>query len=176
MAAFATPAQVETRTQGGILASHPSLEDELDAATRAIRDYCGWHIAGVEEVVYRKVRPYSDTVWLPAMQIQSITEARIDGADIDPAGVKFDPSTGWTSLTGRDVLVKFAAGFATVPEILATLTMELAVGALVSPLGLSREQAGGVSLSFTRTSGSLLVGAGGADEARLAPYKLGVLP
>ncbi|SDQ04741.1 hypothetical protein, partial [Leucobacter chromiiresistens] len=63
-----------------------------------------------------------------------------------------------------------------VPADLVTLTLELAAGALISPLGISREQAGGVSVTLNRTSNSLLVGPGGADAARLEPYRLGVLP
>lgn len=176
MASFATPQQMEQRSQGAIAATHPFLETELASATRSIRDYCGWHIAGPEEVTHRRVRPYHDQVWLPAMQVEEIVSAKINGGDVEPDTVEFDPDTGWTSLYGRRVEVKFRAGFDSVPESLVTLTLELAAGALGTPLGISREQAGGVSVTFARTSGALLVGPGGADIARLAPYKLGVLP
>lgn len=176
MASFATPKQMADRSQGAISATHPFLATELDAATRAIRDYCGWHIATREPVRYRRVIPYHDQVWLPAMQIESIDEAHMNGATLDPATIEFDHDTGWTSLSGRRVDIKFTAGFEHVPADLVTLTLELAAGALGSPLGISREQAGGVSVTFTRTSGALLVGPAGADVARLAPYKLGVLP
>lgn len=176
MESFATPQQMAERSQGAIAATHPFLTTELAAATRAIRDYCGWHIAGVEEITYRRVRPYHDQVWLPAMQISEIVEAKMNGSDVDPDTVEFDPDTGWTSLCGRRVEVRFMAGFDPVPESLVTLTLELAAGALGTPLGISREQAGGVSVTFARTSGALLVGTSGADVARLAPYKLGVLP
>lgn len=176
MVPFATPEQMEQRTQGVIAATHPSLNTELAAATRAIRDYCGWHIAGAETVTYRRVRPYRDQVWLPAMQISEIVEATIDGETIDPDVVEVDPSTGWTSLRGRNVSVKFNAGFDPVPESLVTLTLALAAGGLGTPLGISREQAGGVAVTFSRTSNALQVGPDGADVVTLAPYKLGVLP
>lgn len=173
---FATPQMMEARTGGAIPATHTFLEQELAAASRAIRDYCGWHITGVEEVQHRRVRPYHDTVWLPAMQIESIVSAKINGGDVDPATVEFDPDTGWTSLCGRNVDITFRAGFEDPPETLVTLALALAAGALGTPLGISREQAGGVSVTFSRTSGALQVGPGGADAAILAPYKLGVLP
>ena len=176
MADFATPMDMERRSGGAIEADHPYLADELAAASQAIRKYCGWHIAGVEEKTLRKVRPFCDEVWIPAMEIKSIDSATIDGVVVDVAGVEFDPDTGWTPLRGRSVSVTYTAGFATPPMDLKTLTLELAAGALGSPLGISREQAGGVSVTFTRASGSLLVGEGGEDAARLAPYKLGVLP
>lgn len=173
---FATPQQMANRTQGAIAANHPFLEDELNAATEAIRRHCGWHIATQEDLHFRRTGPYHDQVWLPAMQITEISEAKVNGADLDPDAIEFDHDTGWTSMRGRSVSVKFTAGFTTVPADLVTLTLELTAAALGSPLGISREQAGGVSVTFSRTSGALLIGPGGADLPRLAPYKLGVLP
>ena len=176
MSAFATPAQMENRTGGLIAATHPFLSTELDAATEAIRRYCGWHNAALETVRYRRVRSHPEQVWLPAMQIDEITEATIDGETIDPETIEVDPDTGWTSLCARRVDIKFKAGFNPVPADLVTLTLELAAAALGSPLGISREQTGGVSVTFTRVSGQLLVNAGGQDIPRLAPYRLGWLP
>ncbi|QTV79482.1 hypothetical protein [Microbacterium sp. NIBRBAC000506063] len=118
------------------------------------------------------MRPFSEAVWLPAMQIEAIASVTIDGTTLTPANVDFDPDTGWTSLCGRRVNLTFTAGHEAIPEDLVTLTLELAAGALGSPLGISREQAGAVSVTFTRTSGALQP----ADHARLAAYKLGRLP
>ncbi|SDQ05188.1 hypothetical protein SAMN04488565_0055 [Leucobacter chromiiresistens] len=176
MESFATPAEMQERTGGIIAATHPFLAKELASATRAIRLHCGWHIAGQETRRFQRVRPYHDAVWLPAMEIVSITSATVNGAAVDVDTIDFDPQTGWTSLTGRKFNVSFVAGFEEVPADLVTLTLELAAGALISPLGISREQAGGVSVTLNRTSNSLLVGPGGADAARLEPYRLGVLP
>ncbi|WP_052961588.1 MULTISPECIES: hypothetical protein [unclassified Leucobacter] len=173
---FATPADMADRSGGTIAAEHPFLERELRAATRSIRNHCGWHIAGKHIIKHRRRGRFSAEVWLPAMRIESIESGTIDGAAINPALVDFDEDTGWTPLVGRAVDVTFVAGFDPIPEDLVTLTLELAAGALGSPLGISREQAGGVSVTFTRTSGALLIGPGGPDEARLAPYRLGVLP
>lgn len=51
--AFANANQMGSRTQGAITsATHPFLDDELVAATREIRDTCGWHIAPVKELTY----------------------------------------------------------------------------------------------------------------------------
>ncbi|WP_159576098.1 hypothetical protein [Microbacterium sp. 8M] len=169
---FATKDQMEQRSQGAIPATTPFLDQELAAATRTIRNHCRWHIAAVEQLTFRRSGPFAEPVWLPAMQIATLDEITIDGVAIDPAGVEFDFDTGWTSLCGRIRQVKFTAGFEEIPEDLVTLTLELAAGALGSPLGISREQAGGVSVSYTRTSGALQP----ADEDRLAAYRLGWLP
>lgn len=169
---FATAQDMADRSGGAIPKTHPFLEKELQAATRTIHNACGWHIAQVEQLRYRKVRPFSEVVWLPAMQIKSIDSGTIDGATVTAMTTGFDPAIGWTPLCGRDVDITFTAGFDEVPEDLVTLTLELAAGALGSPLGISREQAGTVSVSYTRTSGQLTE----ADHDRLAAYKLGWLP
>lgn len=167
---FATPQQMEQRSQGEIPASHPFLDTELQAATRQIRQACGWHIAKVETLRLQKVRPHPETLWLPAMQIQTIEECTVDGTAV--TGIDFDPEIGWTPVLGSKVDVTFTAGFDEIPADLVTLTLELAAGGLGSPLGISREQAGGVQVSYTRTSGILTP----ADHDRIAAYKLGWLP
>lgn len=169
---FATAAQMESRTNGMITATtHPFLEQELKAATRTIRNACGWHIADRGEVTFKRVRPFHDDVWLPAMQIESITSATADGA-VRADGLAFDPDTGWTNIRGCAVEVTFVAGFETVPEDLVILTLELAAGGLGTALNITREQAGAVSITYARTSGGLVP----ADRDRLVPYKLGWLP
>lgn len=170
---FASPGDMAQRSQGAITTtSHPFLEKELKAATRTIRNACGWHIARRQEVTYRHVRPWHEAVWLPAMEIRSIVSATVDGVVVAPATVRFDPATGWTNLRGCDVSVAYMAGYDTVPEDLVQLTLELAAGGLGTPLGISREQAGGVSVTFTRMSGALTAD----DEGRLAAYRIGARP
>lgn len=173
---FATPQDMEDRTQGAIPADHPFIGSELSAATEAIRNYCRWHIAGVRQLTLHRVRPFAESVFLPAMKIASVESATVDGCEHRAGEVEFDPETGWTPLRGRRVRVQYTAGFDEVPADLVTLTLELASAALGSPLGIVREQAGGVSVTLQRASGALLVGAGGADVARLTPYRLGRLP
>lgn len=169
---FATATQMESRTNGMITATtHPFLEQELKAATRTIRNACGWHIADRGEVTFKRVRPFHDDVWLPAMQIESITSATVDGA-VRADGFAFDPDTGWTNIRGCAVDVTFVAGFETVPEDLMLLTLELAAGGLGTALNITREQAGAVSITYARTSGGLVL----TDHDRLVPYKLGWLP
>jgi hypothetical protein len=169
---FATAQEMAERSQGEIPADHPFLTKELKAATQEIRNACGWHIAQVETITLERVGQFVEHVWLPAMAISAITAATIDGTVILADSVEFDRNTGWTSLCGRRRSVTYTAGFAEVPADLVTLTLELAAGALGSPLALSREQAGGVSLTYARSSGALQP----ADHARIAAYKIGWLP
>lgn len=169
---FATAQEMADRSQGAILANHPFLQKELKAATEAIRKACGWHIAKVETLTFERVGPFAEHVWLPAMEISSVGLTTIDGAVVVADSIEFDKMTGWTNIFGRRRSVTYTAGFAEVPADLVTLTLELAAGALGSPMGITREQAGGVSVSVARSSGALQL----ADHERLAPYKIGWLP
>ena len=175
---FATPEDMADRTLGQITeASHPFLQRELDAATQDIRDFCRWHVAPSRQLTYRRAGRRVDDVWLPAMEIQTVDAVTIDGTVFDAnalSGVEFDPSTGWTNLRGRSVVVKYTAGFEKVPANLVTATLELAATALGTSLGFAREQAGTVSVTFDRAGGG--VDAGSAGGQRLIAYQLGRLP
>lgn len=173
MEPFATTQDMEDRTQGEITATtHPFLEQELAAASWAIRNHCRWHVATSELLTFRRRARFASEVWLPASKISSISSAVIDGNTIDVTTIEYDEDTGWTSLYGRAVDVIYSAGHATVPEDVVTLTLELAAGALGASLGIAREQAGGVSLTYARSGGGITA----ADEGRLAEYRLGRLP
>ena len=173
---FASPTDMGKRSLGQITAtSHPFLEEELEAATSAIREHCGWHIATLQSVTLIRRFPSREQVYLPAMRINGVTAATIDGRTLtasELAAVEFDPITGWTSLSGRSVSVAFDAGFTSVPADLKLLTLELSAGALGSPLGITKEQAGGVSVTLDRASGAITE----QDDQRLVPYRLGRLP
>lgn len=175
---FATAALMESRSQGAITKdSHPGLEDELLAVTRAIREFCRWHVAPARPVTYRSVGATPDDVWLPASEVVSIDAVMIDGvewASERVAAVEFDPLTGWTNLYGRRVQVTYTAGYEQVPADLVSLTLELAAVALGTALGQTREQAGSVSLTFDRSGAN--VDPAGPVGRRLVPYQIGRLP
>lgn len=167
---FATPDDMSNRTEGEITATtHPFLEKELAAATRAIREACGWHIAKTGTVEYRRVWQRPGPVFLPASQIASITSATVDGVDLDASTVLFDPITGETNLYARSFTITFVAGYAEVPADVVTLTLELAAAGLGASLGLNREQAGSVVVGYRAPTLS-------GDENRIAPYRLGYVP
>ncbi len=177
-APFATAALMESRSQGAITAAtHPFLEQELAAASRAIRDFCRWHVAPARQVTYRRAGRLADDVWLPAMEVASIDAVTIDGrewTDEKVADVEFDPLTGWTDLCGRSVAVTYTAGFDPIPESIVAATLELAALGLGTSLGQTREQAGSVSVTYDRLGG-------GIDEASptgqaLIAYRIGRLP
>lgn len=173
---FATAAQMEARSNGAIPADRPFLDTALEAASRRIRDYCGWHIWPVLPVEDLRVRTHhGHYLWLPTTQLvslQGITnggvalhEDSLELVDFSADGrVDF---TGW----GAPSLVSFTHGYESVPD-LVDLTLELATGELQSSGGASREQTLASSVTWARTSGKLTRD----DKDDLAPYKIGYQP
>lgn len=179
MEPFASKEQMAERSQGAIPASTPFLESELKAASAAIRQYCRWHVAGIEAgLIYRKRTRFREDVWLPAMQITALESVSIGGTAVtDVAAIDFDPATGWVNIRATDATVKFSAGYGEVPDELVSLTLQIAARALGSPLGIVREQAGGVSVTYSQTGSNV---AGGSvllpqEMAQLDAYKIGWL-
>lgn len=177
---FATKEQLEQRSQGAIPASTPFIDDELKAASRIIRNYCRWHIAGIESgLTFTKRSRFPEDIWLPAMQVQSLSAVQINGTAVaDASAIPFDPATGWVGARGGTVAITYAAGFEEVPEDIVSLTLQVAARALGSPLGIVREQAGGVSVSYTQTGSNT---AGGSvllahEMEQLDAYRIGWMP
>lgn len=179
---FATADLMEQRSLGAITAAtHPFLDAELAAASRLIRDYCGWHVAPRDQVRLARRGRYRDEVWLPAIGVESIDSATIDGRDLtadELAALEVDPLTGWTSIEAASVVLTYQAGFEEVPEVIVSTTLQVAARALGSPLGLTREQAGSVSVTHAQVAPGH---AGGvvllpAERDALLPYRIGRLP
>jgi len=179
VAVFANSGDMERRTGGAITAAtHPFLDDELKAAAALIRAACGWHVAPRREVTVSQRVGFARDVRLPAMEIHSVVSVTLDGVLVAPELVLFDRATGWTNLRGASWDVTFVAGFDDVPPDLVALTLQVAARALSSPTGVTREQIGQHSVSFSLTGAQ---SAGGAvllpsEREQLVPYTLGALP
>lgn len=171
MATFASTTDMDQRSRGAITAtSHPYLARELAAATEAIRNACGWHIAPSESVRFRRSARIPSVVFLPGMMITAITAAKVNGVTIAPEDVDVDPMTGETNLYGRVLDVSFTCGWETVPADLEALTLDMVAASLGGGAeGLAREQAGAVSVTYRQYAESELRG-------RLASYRLGRVP
>lgn len=171
MVAFATAEQMQARSRGAITTtSHPALSRELDAATEAIRNVCGWHIAPAESAVFRRSSRIPSVVFLPGLRITAVTAAKVNGITIPPDQVEVDYRTGETNLYGRILEVTFTSGFDPVPADLEALVLDMVSASLGGAAeGLEREQAGAVSVSYKTYAESEVHG-------RLKAYMLGRIP
>lgn len=186
-----TPADVEGWTQGKLRASTVGLDKKCAGVSRAIRDYCGWHIFPVLEIHDLMDGPGGRILQLPSRYLRSVEALRWRGDELpvgsyrhslsgfveyEPAGTEGWP---WPTLgvwpTGFRVLdVEFTSGYSKVPESMVQLASGIAARAAASPLGYTREQSGTVGVSF----GGADSGAGGgiallaSEKEVLDPYRI----
>lgn len=180
--AFATAAQMAERSQGAIPANTPFLEGSLLAATSLIREYCGWRIADQASEVIWLDDLGGPILALPSLCVVSVDEIKLDGEVIDSATLRWLPDgrllEAYRVPVARALQVTMTHGFAAVPAGLVDLTLQMAARAIGSPLGIVREAAGGVSVTYSQPGFNV---AGGTvllphEKAQLVPYRLGWMP
>jgi hypothetical protein len=175
---FASAQDMEDRTEGVIPSSRPFLDVALTAASEAIRNHCGWHIAPVvEQVQYAGGR---GTVFLSTRRLTALLSVVNDGAVLDVGSVDFDEDTGqvfgrcW-STRRRGLVITYTHGLDDVPAFIKDLTLQVAARALGSPLGVVREQSLASSITWATTAAGV---AGGTvlmehEQELLAAYRVG---
>ena len=175
---FAKPEDMEARTEGIIPKSRPFLDEALAAASLAIRNHCGWHIAPVvEQVQYAGGR---DSVFLPTRRLTELVSVVNDGTVLDAGALDFDEDTGqvfgprW-STRRRGLVITYRHGLDEVPSFIQDLTLQVAARALGSPLGVVREQSLASSITWATTAAGV---AGGTvlmehEQEALAAYRVG---
>ena len=175
---FATAQDMEDRTEGVIPSSRPFLDVALIAASEAIRNHCGWHIAPVvEQVQYAGGR---GTVFLPTRRLTALLSVVNDGTVLDVGSIDFDEDTGqvfgrYWSTRRRGLVITYTHGLDDVPEFIKDLTLQVAARALGSPLGVVREQSLASSITWATTAAGV---AGGTvlmehEQEMLAAYRVG---
>lgn len=162
---FATPEELSIKSNGAISATHPDAARELEAASERIRNYCRWHVWPQVVHTLRLNGPGTDQLFLPTLYLQSITSMTDAGTAVDVAGLDYNTgerSDGivdghkWTARRGQVVAV-IVHGHPDMPSTLKDVAMHVAARALGSPLGATKEAAGGVSVSWSLT-GSQVAG------------------
>lgn len=168
------------RMTGADVADAPRVRFAIDAATSAVRDWCGWHVAPAA-ACRALCTPDGRIIVLPSRCVSEIKavkdggeplspgqyEARTDGL-IRRAGFRVW-SPGWNA-----VEVSFTSGFA--PEECESVrhaVASVAQAALNASIGISSETAGGVSVSYATSMQSVAdaVSRPGVKVV-LSPYRL----
>lgn len=180
---FATAQQMEQRSKGAIPADRPFLDVELKAATRRIRNHCGWHIAeSVSEVVTLRGSSARE-LYLPTTYLTDLVSVMVDGVALTVV----DDGSLW-SVSGelfRDfgwrasvIKAEIVHGYAAVPDDLIDLTLALAGRALASPLGAVREQSLTSSVTWSQPGFNVAGGLALLEHEidALAEYKVGYTP
>lgn len=147
------------------------------AATQAVRDYCGWHIApciSEEMVLDGNGQP---RLFLPTKYLEEVRYLEVDGRRVK--GFRFSQD-GWITLENgvfprkeRAVKVSIRHGYHTADPA-SVIVQNIVARARMSPTGnVVQQRAGTQSVTFA-TSGGQVMGFGlmQAEKELLQPYKL----
>lgn len=151
----------------------------LEAASAAIRAFCGWHVAPV--LACRRVADGErGDIWLPCAGLRSVESVTF--GDVEQVVSGFNRlgrvrTQGSQPLGGLgNVSVTYTAGFDldATPDLAQVVAQRVVAQVAMGAYGVASESVGGVSVSY---SGTALADAGGtfipeSARAALAPYRL----
>lgn len=188
--ALLTPLQFSAGVGGKVAPGDPRLQPLIDGATRAIRRYCGWHIAPELSETNRFLDSNGGSLLvLPTQRLVSIDALAIhtnrhdlvepwyelDAADL--AGLEWSENgevrRRWWPNRFRGVRASFTHGFEDAPDV-SQIIQQVVANAISSPLGATREQAGALAVSWATTAPGVSGGLSllERDLATLNSYRL----
>ena len=150
--------------------------DPVAAATQAIRDYCGWHVAPVQEDTLTLDGTGTDTILLPSRLVVNVVSVKIRGEELPEDSYEWSTIGALRRLNGvwptayRSVEVTLEHGFTNM-SVLADVVGSIASRVRMDPTGvISSQRAGTQHVGFTsgHSGGGLMQ----SEKDRLAPYKL----
>lgn len=151
-----------------------------DAATRAIRDYCGWHVAPILEETLTLDGTGTDTVLLPSRRVVAISDVKVGDTSLDPSTYEWSLDGLLRCRRGcwpdryRILTVELEHGFSD-DSVLSTVVASIVARIRMDPSGMLASQSAGtqrVSFGGRLASGGGGVGLLGTEKELLAPYKL----
>lgn len=151
-------------------------QQSLDAATAAVRVYCGWHVTPVvTETVTLDVE--GCTALLPSLHVLDLEAVKVDGEDV-PRGNGYEWSQAGilrvhTRRGFRKLEVTMTHGYEDAPDV-AGVILAAAARSVLNPSGVSRSQVGQISETYSQAGRDPAVGAvlNSQEKAILDRYKL----
>lgn len=172
-----TRAQFDAMTDGRY-ASDGRVDEAIKAASAAIRNHCGWHVAPVLTCEYVQDGMPGD-IWLPTNALLSVDSVTFDGTEQAVKGynAKGRVRTDRPQPHGLgNVAVTYAAGYdaATLADLADLIKGRVLAIVALGSYGIAQESVGNASVSY---SGSALSDAGGyylpeSVRQALVPYRL----
>lgn len=166
---------------GGVMSSTPDqIAANLDAASQAVRDWCGWHVAPVLPCSWIGQGEGRQMI-LPCLAVRSISSIEVNGAQLDGSAYEWRPSGVVRMTCGRfpdswrSVRADFDAGNDAIGALGAAVA-QIAANALAAAPGVRAERIGTASVDYNQTASGV---SGGvrllqSDLDLLAPYRLTV--
>lgn len=156
----------------------------LGAASKAIRRFCGWVIAPSQAETFTVDGSGARALLLPTLYLTDVTSLTVDGVAVDleaevPTFEWSQKGMLWTSgaWSGhyRAIVAEVVHGLEELPEDLRLLAATVAGRAYLDPaMTITAESAGGMSVSYGPTAGSIALLA--HEEDALAEWVLGPRP
>lgn len=159
-------------------------QQSLDAATAAVRVYCGWHVTPVvTETVTLDVE--GCTALLPSLHVLDLEAVKVDGEDVprgngyewSQAGILRVHARRGFRVHARRGFRKLEAtmthGYEDAPDV-AGVILAAAARSVLNPSGVSRSQVGQISETYSQAGRDPAVGAvlNSQEKAILDRYKL----
>lgn len=150
------------------------------AATQAIRDYCGWHVAPVITDTLTLDGTGTDTVLLPSRRVTAVESVTVDGHELAATAYEWSADGLLRRRHGcwpdryRALTVELKHGFEDA-SVLSTVVASIVARIRMDPSGMLASQSAGtqrVSFGGRLASGGGGVGLLGTEKELLAPYKL----
>lgn len=168
-----TVAAFNTAT-GGRWSSDPRTEGAVLAASAAVRNACGWHVAPSMDCRATIDTEGGRTIWLPASSVTDVTALTVDGEAATfqwsrLGQVVSDTRLPWM-LQGAEV--EYEAGYEADSSITG-LVIGIANRSLALSPGVTQETAGGVSVSIapSAATASVVASLTSHDYDALMPYR-----
>ena len=143
---------------GNAYANNPRVESALNAASQAIRNYCGWHVVPSASCT---AEPTAEgcMLRLPAAYVSAIASVTEDNEAVTDYEWRKDGlirrATEWTDKWGG-ISVTYTAGYsADAVQDLAEAVCAITAGVLSVTAGVMSESADGVSISYSTNAASI---------------------
>ena len=155
------------------------VRSALNAASQAVRNYCGWHITPAMSCT---ANPSGGEIVakLPAGYVSTITKVTENGTELTSADyqwrkdglLKRSAPYGWSD-EWNGIEVEYTAGYdaEALPD-LAEAVCAIAAGVLAVAPGVASESADGVSISYSANAASIAASLTSQQQHALEPYKL----
>ena len=154
------------------------IESALNAASQAIRNYCGWHICPAMECTANPIGG-SVVAKLPAGYVSSITSVEENGVELAASDYEWRKDgllkrKAWVwSDVWDGIEAVYTAGYSSeaLPD-LAEAVCAIVAGVLAVAPGVASESADGVSISYSASAASVAAALTSQQKYALEPYKL----
>ncbi|MGW4641810.1 hypothetical protein ACWEN6_25050 [Sphaerisporangium sp. NPDC004334] len=148
----------------------------LEAASQAVRDYCGWPISQTGPETITVDGSGGRVLQLPALHVTDITAVTIDDVELAPTAYRWSViglvkrlDGGCWPDTYQSIGVTWTCGYDPIPASILELVCAAVARRLPNPSGHAAESIGDYAVTYSKSDKVVL---SGADTALLDHYRL----